>query len=102
MILASPGEVLLRYSSSLSERLRKALLLPVLPCGIYFLFLFSTGAQVLWVCVSILGGLPIQPERMLLPIRENETARTSANLLRIELAATVDAGEPFVRKTYLL
>ena len=40
--------------------------------------------------------------RRLLAILENETVPNSANLFRIELATTVDAGEPFVRKTYLL
>ena len=40
--------------------------------------------------------------RRLLSILQNETAPDSCDMLRMELAATVDFGEPFVRKTYII
>ena len=37
-----------------------------------------------------------------LQVLQNQTAPNSAEILQVELAAVVDAGEPFVRKTYIL
>lgn len=40
--------------------------------------------------------------RHCLAILHNETAENSADLFQVELAVTIDAGEPFVKKTYIL
>ena len=37
-----------------------------------------------------------------LQVLQNQTAPNSAEIMQVELAAVVDAGEPFVRKTYIL